>query len=307
VTHRPEKRTILSARRIVPTLCAVLSGWSLGGTATSFAAPDTGWRKARSAIDRLAAQVVAELEAGQARDAPAPEGEEAGFDLVKRTHAFYRDLVTLDLTRTVAWKPSQVQTARVRRNNASVWPQPAPGHPRFARAAKGSRVYVLAAHDGWREVLFTNGTVGWMHVSDLLTGPTLLTADEREAFLRAALRHRGIRYLWGGSSDHGVDCSGLVYRVLRSFGIRPPRTAARQYRLGVPVSRGGLRRGDLVFFRNTYKPGISHVGIYLGDNRFLHASSGRGKVTVGKLDEGYYAAHYAGARRLFAGGESQGG
>jgi cell wall-associated NlpC family hydrolase len=89
-----------------------------------------------------------------------------------------------------------------------------------------------------------------------------------------------------------------VYRLLQMQRVSAPRTAAGLFRAGQPVRRDRLRPGDLVFFRNTYKPGISHVGIYLGDGDFIHASGAKGKVTVTSLAEPFYDSRYAGARRL---------
>jgi cell wall-associated NlpC family hydrolase len=94
-----------------------------------------------------------------------------------------------------------------------------------------------------------------------------------------------------------MDCSGLVYRVLASHGIRAPHNSRALYRLGKSVAREDLQAGDLVFF-HTRGRGISHVGIYLGDGKFIHASSAKGRVRVDRLDEGYYARRYVGARRV---------
>jgi cell wall-associated NlpC family hydrolase len=94
-----------------------------------------------------------------------------------------------------------------------------------------------------------------------------------------------------------MDCSGLVARVLNSHGITAPHNSRALYRLGKAVARKDLRSGDLVFF-HTRGRGISHVGIYMGGGKFVHASSGKGRVRVDTLDEGYYARRYVGARRV---------
>ena len=113
-----------------------------------------------------------------------------------------------------------------------------------------------------------------------------------------AMTYLGTPYRMGGTSRRGLDCSGLVGAVYGEQGLGMPRTAAEQFAAGVPVSDGALRPGDLVFFRDTYKRGISHVGIFVGDGRFIHAAGRRQGVIVSELSRPYYRLRYAGARRL---------
>lgn len=108
----------------------------------------------------------------------------------------------------------------------------------------------------------------------------------------------GVRYVWGGESMSGFDCSGLVYYTLKTLGYNPYRTASSQYKMGTYVSKDNLQPGDLVFFSGTYKSGISHVGIYVGDGQFIHAPSSGKVVSYDDLTTGYYANHYYGARRM---------
>lgn len=112
-----------------------------------------------------------------------------------------------------------------------------------------------------------------------------------------ALGYRGVPYRYAGTTSRGMDCSGLVYRVLAAHGIRAPHSSRALYALGQPVSRKDLQRGDLVFF-HTRGRGISHVGIYIGEGKFVHASSSGRQVEVDRLDTGYYAQRFVGARRL---------
>lgn len=120
-------------------------------------------------------------------------------------------------------------------------------------------------------------------------------------FVRVAQRYAGTPYVWGGESGRGFDCSGFIIRVMRDLGYRAlPHSAATQFNYGKPIAQALLKPGDLVFFANTYKPGISHVGIYLGRRRFIHAAgTGMGTI-VSSLDSAKYQAKYAGARRLIA-------
>jgi cell wall-associated NlpC family hydrolase len=112
-----------------------------------------------------------------------------------------------------------------------------------------------------------------------------------------AERYLGVTYRYGGASNDGLDCSGFVVIVFNELGIKVPRTSAQQFAFGQPVERSDLQLGDLVFF-NTTGQGVSHVGIYLSDNEFIHAASNPGRVIKSKLIEPYYAQRYLGARRV---------
>ena len=108
----------------------------------------------------------------------------------------------------------------------------------------------------------------------------------------------GVPYVRGGQSMKGFDCSGLVYYVLKNLGYSPKRTAADQYSMGSYVSKSKLQPGDLVFFAGTYKAGISHVGIYIGDGKFIHSPHSGEVVKISDLNSNYYTSHYHGARRI---------
>jgi cell wall-associated NlpC family hydrolase len=118
-----------------------------------------------------------------------------------------------------------------------------------------------------------------------------------EQLVQTASLYEGVRYRWAGMSSRGMDCSGLIARVLQSHGIRAPHNSSQLFSLGRPVSRYDLQPGDLVFF-STRRRGIGHVGLYIGEGKFIHASSGAGRVITTSMDDPYYASRYVGARRL---------
>lgn len=117
--------------------------------------------------------------------------------------------------------------------------------------------------------------------------------------LKTAYAMRGTRYVWGGTSrSGGFDCSGFTSTVFDKDGIHLPRTSIEQSQVGKRVSRSELKKGDLVFFKTMGSHRINHVGIYIGNGKFMHASSGKGRVTVSSLSDSYYSSHFAEARRV---------
>lgn len=123
-----------------------------------------------------------------------------------------------------------------------------------------------------------------------------VTSSKASAVISTAKSFMGVPYVWGGTTPNGFDCSGYIQYVLGKNGISVPRTAAEQYKVGTSVSKSNLRTGDLVFF-TTYKEGPSHLGFYLGDGNFIHASSSKG-VTISSLSSDYYSSRYIGAKRV---------
>ena len=115
--------------------------------------------------------------------------------------------------------------------------------------------------------------------------------------LKTAFSMLGVPYSFGGMSPGGFDCSGFVCYVYGKAGISLPRMADSQYYSLTHIPRANLQSGDLVFFE-TYCPGPSHVGIYIGDGKFIHASSSKG-ITVSEVFTGYWGARYLGAGRAY--------
>ena len=134
----------------------------------------------------------------------------------------------------------------------------------------------------------------WQSTPDTILPPTSELASQ-------ALDYLGVRYRMGGSSpDTGFDCSGLVAYVTRQvLGLNLPRRSEEMSRLGQTVEKAELQPGDLVFY-NTLRRKFSHVGIYLGDGRFVHSPSSGGVVRIESMDMSYWKNRFNGARRIAA-------
>jgi len=133
-------------------------------------------------------------------------------------------------------------------------------------------------------------------ISQFAGGVLARTSKIAQELTKSALRFLGTPYVFGGTTASGFDCSGYVQHVFAMLGISIPRTADAQYDVGHRIV-GAMHPGDLVFFQ-TYEPGVSHVGIYLGNGKFVHASSHG--VMVSSLSQSYWHSRYVGAKRLIA-------
>jgi len=114
-----------------------------------------------------------------------------------------------------------------------------------------------------------------------------------------AIAHVGKPYRFGGADLAGFDCSGLVYFIHNELGIAVPRTASDQYDAAEPVKLMSLEPGDLLFFRTTARKRITHVGIYAGDGRFVHAPQSGRTIELRGLEDDYYKTHLVAAGRLY--------
>jgi cell wall-associated NlpC family hydrolase len=123
--------------------------------------------------------------------------------------------------------------------------------------------------------------------------------DDRR-LLEVVNRYLGVPYKWGGTTRQGMDCSAFTRAIFReAYGIELPRTSRQMYELGLRIlERRALRPGDLVFFRDTHEgPGVAHVGIYVGNGHFAHASATQGGV-ITSMSIAYFNDRYVGARRI---------
>ena len=175
----------------------------------------------------------------------------------------------------------------------------------------GDELKVIGINNGWYKVVTTAGT-GYVKgdyvrlgsgstdsASDVDSASSTTVSSTAEAVVEYAKQFLGVPYVYGGTSSAGFDCSGLIYYVYREFGITLERVACNQYYSnGTYVEKSDLAVGDLVFFSSS-SSSIGHVGMYIGDGQFIHASSGSSYcVTISSLSESYYTARYVGAKRI---------
>jgi cell wall-associated NlpC family hydrolase len=121
---------------------------------------------------------------------------------------------------------------------------------------------------------------------------------ERAEIIEVAKSYLGTPYRSGGTSRNGVDCSGFVTAVFRQFNIPLPRTSLDQSKFGERISTSSLQPGDLVFFKTSRRRSVSHVGIYMGQGKFIHASTRSHRVRIDDLEDDYFRKRFVVARRV---------
>ncbi len=132
---------------------------------------------------------------------------------------------------------------------------------------------------------------------ELSDGASASAESEGQNIVDTAMKYLGTPYVWGGTTEKGFDCSGFVQYVYKECGYTIDRTAAEIYKNGTYVEKENLEIGDAICF-SSHTESIGHVGIYIGDGQFIHASSGSGFVIISDLSEKYYTARYVGARHI---------
>jgi cell wall-associated NlpC family hydrolase len=164
---------------------------------------------------------------------------------------------------------------------------------------------VLGAEYGWVFVQDDNGNKGYVKGTDITfkngtkpSNSSVLLAKRGTDLVNFAKKYLGTPYVWGGTNlNTGVDCSGFVYCVYRNFGITLNRSSSSMYTQGTAVNKANLIAGDLVFFSS--EGSVDHVGIYIGDNQYIHSSTYGVGVIISSLNTPNAQKTYTGAKRIF--------
>ena len=169
--------------------------------------------------------------------------------------------------------------------------------------SKGTKVEVISTTNGWSKINY-NGSIGYVSSQYLSSSSTdsstSTTSSSVNKVISLAKSLLGKSYVWGAQGPSTFDCSGFTYYIFKNAAnITLPRVSQDQSTYGTYVSKSNLKVGDLVFFdTNGANDGnVSHVGIYLGNHQFIHASSSKGKVVISEMSS-YYSGAYVNARRV---------
>ena len=194
---------------------------------------------------------------------------------------------------------------------------PEPSAAMLFQCPQGSQLAVLSSKGAWSAVLMSDHSTGWVPTKYLrMTDQTIDVTQQlrptqgpggdavynvgsystRSKTVAQALRWLGTRYVYGGTGRRGIDCSAMIQNSFASCGIKLPRTAATQAKVGIPVSPENLQPGDRLYF-SASGTRIDHTGLYMGDGLFVHASGSGRKVMVSKLFQGRNWNIFVGARR----------
>ena len=184
---------------------------------------------------------------------------------------------------------------------------PGTNYSKITTISYGSEVGVISESNGWSKVNY-NGKIGYVSSQYLVnkssdsnennSSTSNAKADKVVSFAKSLL---GKKYSWGAEGPNTFDCSGYTYYVYKqTVGVTLPRVSKDQSKFGTTVSRSNVQKGDLVFFdtEGSNNGNVSHVGIYMGDGKFIHSSSSKGEVIISDFNSSYYKGAFVNAKRV---------
>ena len=193
-------------------------------------------------------------------------------------------------------EPADAMYIKVLQGPLNIRTGPSTDYDRVGQLSVGRTAEVLDVLDGWYQI--EAGYVCGDYVREVDAAEAQNSSKGQE-IADYALQFLGYRYVYGGASPSGFDCSGFTSYVYKQFGYSLNRSASDQLDNGTPVSRGELQPGDLVIFKkgNSSKR-ATHVGLYIGNNQFIHASTSKVGVIISRMSDAYYTTGFVGGRRI---------
>jgi hypothetical protein len=170
----------------------------------------------------------------------------------------------------------------------------------MGKIARNTLVLIIDDNTSWYKIRLKENLEGWIWRRYVSTDLNQINSRGlvRLNLVDYAQNFLNTPYVYGGSSPQGFDCSGFTCYIFSKFGYLLPHRALEQVQIGEPIPQDELQPGDLLFFITQRSEQINHVGIYLGNGNFIHASSGTGSVRINALNEGYYRQRFQCARRI---------
>lgn len=232
---------------------------------------------------------------------------------LKKLLLFSAVLALLLCSTTMVAFADENKTGTVNATNLNLRSGPSTSNSVICSLQKGQNLTILKTSGVWYNIKAPNGKTGWVSSTyvtmnnstpsrSTVTRPQSIAASELGSEITSyAKKLLGVKYVWGGTTTKGFDCSGFVKYVFDHFNIEIDRVSTSQAAQGLAVNKSDLEPGDLVFFdTNGGHNKINHVGIYIGDGNFIHASSSKSayKVVISSLTSGFYEDRYMRARRL---------
>jgi len=209
--------------------------------------------------------------------------------------------------------PVALDSGKITGNNVNVRKGPGEKYEVITKLNKGASVYIYEVSGNWAKINLDKNSYGWVckdylsigkgntsRGGERTSGNSGDNSNLRKNIVEYAKSLLGVKYVYGGTTTKGFDCSGFVQHVYKKNGITIDRTSVSQASGGKKIDKSDLLPGDLVFFdTNGGKNRVNHSGIYIGNGKFIHASSGKSTrcVTISSLSDAFYAKSYMTARR----------